>query len=95
MQFTVFTDCFSEHGKLKKKSCFVFSLKFKKAESSLKYYKGRNGKTVEETVAFLDEFERLKSIAKEEKVDEKIRLQDICMRFTYFIILQKFNCNSW
>lgn len=44
----------------------------------MKYYKGRKGNTEEESVAFLDEFEKLKSIATEQKVEEKIGFKDIC-----------------
>lgn len=62
---------------LKWKNSF-FYLFLKKAEKSLKYYKGRKGNTEEESVAFLDEFEKLKSIATEQKVEEKIGFKDIC-----------------
>lgn len=44
----------------------------------MKYYKGRKGNTEEESVALLGEFEKLKSIATEQKVEEKIGFKDIC-----------------
>ncbi|XP_055295469.1 facilitated trehalose transporter Tret1-like [Sitodiplosis mosellana] len=49
----------------------------KKAEDSLKFYKGCKGEDADEVNAINAEFERLKSIAHEKKTDEKIYLQDI------------------
>ncbi|XP_031622987.1 facilitated trehalose transporter Tret1-like isoform X2 [Contarinia nasturtii] len=49
----------------------------KRAEDSLKFYKGLTENNVNEAVAFNAEFERLKSIAKDRKMDEKTPLNDI------------------
>ena len=47
-----------------------------KAQESLKYYKGYKGKTDSEINMFSIEFERLKSIAREQKEDEKFHVTD-------------------
>lgn len=59
----------------------VFSinyLKLQKAEKSLKFYKGFTGNNIDEHIAFNAEFHRLKSIANEQKADEKTPLRHIC-----------------
>lgn len=48
----------------------------KKAESALKFYKGCDGKDAAEANALNAEFDRLKSIANERKIDEKTHLSD-------------------
>lgn len=48
------------------------------AENSLKYYKGYQGKSVEEIVAFSVEFERMKLVASKQKDDQKITMKDMC-----------------
>lgn len=56
---------------------FVYILfLIQKAEKSLIYYKGYRGETEEENKAIKAEFDRLKAIASEKKVDEKIHLRD-------------------
>lgn len=55
-----------------------FQFTKQKAEDSLKFYKGFNGNNVDEVVAFNAEFDRLKSIANERKMDEKTPLNAIC-----------------
>lgn len=47
------------------------------AKDSLKYYKGYQGKSEAEIDAFNAEFERMKSIAQEQKIDDKLRLRDL------------------
>ncbi|XP_055295471.1 facilitated trehalose transporter Tret1-like isoform X2 [Sitodiplosis mosellana] len=52
----------------------------KKAEDSLKFYKGFTGNSIDEHIAFNAEFDRLKSIANEQKADEKTPLKHIFER---------------
>lgn len=53
-------------------------IEMKKAEESLKYYKGYEGKTIDETMAINVEFERLKAIASEQEADKKFVFKDFC-----------------
>lgn len=55
---------------------FFFSIQ--KAESALKYYKGYKGKSSIEDDALFKEFERLKAISCEQKIDEKLHASDFC-----------------
>lgn len=58
--------------------CFFFHKFSKKAEKSMQYYKGCEGKTEKESLALLDEFEKLKSAVTVQKVDDKISFEEIC-----------------
>lgn len=49
---------------------------FQKAQKALKFYKAYKGKSEVETNVFNIEFERLKSIAKEQQADEKLHFRD-------------------
>ncbi|XP_055299426.1 uncharacterized protein LOC129567002 [Sitodiplosis mosellana] len=70
--------------------CFVFlpntpqyylrNDRVQKAQEALKYYKGYKGKTDAEINMFNIEFERMKSIAKEQQADEKLRVNDFTNR---------------
>lgn len=51
--------------------------KFQKAEKSLKFYKGIKSDSAADYPIFKAEFERLKSLANEQKVDQKIHLKDL------------------
>lgn len=44
----------------------------------MQYYKGCEGKTEKESLALLDEFEKLKSAVTVQKVDDKISFEEIC-----------------
>lgn len=57
---------------------FITNSKLQKAEDSLKFYKGFTGNSIDEHIAFNAEFHRLKSIANEQKADEKTPLRHIC-----------------
>lgn len=56
---------------------------YQEAENAQKFYKGYKGKTQEENYAFYNEFDRLKSISMERKIDEKFQFSDICMLLTH------------
>lgn len=48
------------------------------ARNSLKYYKGYQGNSKEEDNAIDAEFDRIKSIANQQKSNKKIVLADLC-----------------
>lgn len=56
----------------------LFSFPYQKAEKSLKFYKGYEGKSSEEDMAIIKEFEKLKAIMTEQKQAPKLRLADFC-----------------
>lgn len=56
---------------------------FQKAQDALKYYKNYEGKTELEVNLFNIEFERLKSIVKEQQADEKIHITDFSEYFMF------------
>lgn len=51
---------------------------FQKAEKALKFYKGYRGISEKEDKAFFKEFERLKYIASEQKMQKRIQASDFC-----------------
>lgn len=51
---------------------------YQKAENALKFYKGYKGNTKEEVDALFEEFERLKAITNQQKIEEKIQISDFC-----------------
>lgn len=55
---------------------FLFRLSKQQAQGALMYYKSYKGKTEAEINAFNAEFERMKTIAHEQKIDEKLHFSD-------------------
>lgn len=58
-------------------------MKFQKAVSALKFYKGYRGNNEQEDCAIAREFEKLKLIAKEQKREEKVRASDYCKTLSF------------
>lgn len=58
--------------------CFSWIWSSKRAENSLKYYKGCKGKCALQNCAIHNEMERLKLVESEQKVQEKLRISDFC-----------------
>lgn len=54
------------------------SILFQRAENALKYYEGYEGKSAAEDDALFKEFEKLKAISCEQKIDEKLHAADFC-----------------
>lgn len=57
---------------------FFCSYVQQKAEKSLKFYKGIKGDNIADQALFKAEFERLKSLANEQKVEENLQWSDFC-----------------
>lgn len=57
---------------------FEIVFKFQKAEKALKYYKGFKGKSEKEENAINYEFERLKSVAMKQKLNNKFQWSEVC-----------------
>lgn len=54
------------------------NLQFQRAYKALKWYKGFKGKSEKEEMSINYEFERLKSIAMKQKLNNKFQMSDIC-----------------
>lgn len=54
----------------------------------MKFYKGYRGDSEQEKVALENEFERLKSLDKEQKDDDKIRLSNFGNAFSNDVIFE-------
>lgn len=61
---------------------------FQKAERALKHYKGYKGNDDVEDDALHCEFERLKTIAMQQKTDVKVGAADLCEFIFYCHIIQ-------
>lgn len=66
--------------------------RLQRAQESLKYYKDYKGKTDFEIKMFSIEFERLKSIAQEQKEDEKFRITDFSEISTQLCLIIEIIC---
>lgn len=53
-------------------------LVLKEAENALKYYKGYKGKSLEESRALTLEFQRLKNVIEQQRLEKRLQLNDLC-----------------